>query len=57
MKRRDCITVINNAPGKRGKLEYRKFKTLDEAAAYFERNADRLAGTTAAQKIARRGRG
>lgn len=37
-KKKNAITVVNRAPGKKGKLEYRKFDTFDQVQAYFERN-------------------
>lgn len=38
------IRVIHNAPGKKGKQEYREFNTPEEAWAYLERNEDRTHG-------------
>ncbi len=32
------VTVVHNAPGKKGKQEYREFDSLFEAGAYIERN-------------------
>lgn len=56
-RKRDRIKVINRAPGKRGKQEVRFFDSLAEAAAYFERNEDRLANVPMHEKIARKSRG
>ena len=38
MKAKRSIRVIHNAPGKKGKQEYREFRTPEEAMAYMERN-------------------
>lgn len=40
-KRSHKVLVIHNAPGKHGKQEHRSFKTVEEARAYIDRNADR----------------
>lgn len=38
MNKRKSIRVIHNAPKKKGKQEYREFKTVEEALAYTARN-------------------
>ena len=57
MKRQRPIKVIHNAPGKKGKLEYREFQTLEQVQAYLDRNKDRMANVGSAEKIARKLRG
>lgn len=42
-KNKESIKVIHRAPGKKGKLEYRRFESLEKAAAYLERNRERMA--------------
>lgn len=36
--KRKTVRVVHNAPKKKGKQEYREFKTVEEALAYTERN-------------------
>lgn len=38
------VKIINKTPKKKGKQEYREFKTLEEAAAWIAKNLDRLLG-------------
>lgn len=37
-QKKNAITVVNRAPGKKGKLEYRTFDTFEQVQAYFDRN-------------------
>jgi hypothetical protein len=52
--KKKMVTVVHNAPGKKGKQEYRTFKTEKEALDYIDRNLNegirkkgRIARTTA----------
>lgn len=48
------IKFIQNAPGKKGKQEYREFTSLEEAQAFIDRNLDRIKNVSMAEKIARK---
>lgn len=43
-KAKEFIDVIHKAPGKRGKQEYRRFESLDDAWRYVERQTGRTHG-------------
>lgn len=41
MKRSKPVKIIHKAPKKKGKVEVRTFKTLQDAVEYVERNKDK----------------
>jgi hypothetical protein len=42
-KKTMTLTLIHHSPGKKGKQEYREFRSMKEVENYLARNQDRLA--------------